>query len=357
MVFGEPFAKQMAPYGRESRKLGNLHGREANDFWRAVRQTTGTPRMVGHSNERENIMRVNMAYRPMTNEQKSFVANILTTSSKLLGKWAGLSGVKKRGAFRHGILTGNPDLSAIREDLREEFLDDVETILVPKRMVFAELDGRNVETAIVEGYIPLLEKWSKGDDEYLSELICKILQNIYYFDVSKSNLSTYIGIIHKTLKRTFAANNSIVRTPLDWGVISYNFDRASEQNQGMSYDDLIEKLGITKRQKENMDSFKRFSGMRQMSEMLGGIKESSAETPEVSLVASSKFNLDEVKGLSEVQTECLKAFMKGKRGWQSELSRRLINPRTKKPYSKMAISLSFKRAIETIKKSVGESNE
>ena len=313
--------------------------------------------MVGHSNERENVMLINVAYRPMTNEQKLFVANILTNSSKLLGKWVALSEVKKRGKFRHGVLTGNPDLSVIPEDARKEFLCDVETILVPIRTVFAELVGRSVETAVVEGYIPLLVKWSRGDDEYLSELICKVLQNIYYFDVSKANLSTYIGMINKTLKKTFAANNSIVRTPLEWGVINYNFDRAAEQNDGTSYDDLIKKLGITKRQKESMDSFKRFSSMRRISDTSGEIEEKSTDTPEGSLATSPGFNLDDVKGLSAIQMECVKAFMNGKKGWQSELSRRLINPKTKKPYSKMFIGISFRKAIENIKKSIGEPNE
>jgi hypothetical protein len=313
--------------------------------------------MVGHSNERENVMLINVDYRPMTKEQKFFLANILTTSSRLLGKWVALSGVKKRGAFRHGILTGNPDLSVIPEDMRKEFLGDVETILVPKRTVFSELGGRSVETAVVEGYIPLLVKWSRGDDEYLSELICKVLQNIYYFDVSKANLSTYIGMINKTLKKTFAANNSIVRTPLEWGVINYNFDRAAEHDDGTSYDDLIKKLGITKRQKESMDSFKRFSGMKRISEMLGEIEEKSADMPQGSLAMPPEFNLDDVKGLSAIQTECVKAFMNGKKGWQSELSRRLINPKTKKPYSKMFIGVSFRKAIENIKKSIGDSNE
>lgn len=305
-------------------------------------------------------MRINVAYRPLAEDQKLLVAKTLTASSKLLGKWTEISGVRKRSAFRHSVLTGKPDLSVIPESMREEFLRDVDTILIPKRKSFGELGGRNVETSVIEGHIPLLVKWSGNNEEYLSELICKILQSMYYFDVSKANLSTYIGMINKTLKRTFAANNGIVRTPWDWGITNYNFDRASEQNQGMSYDDLAKKLGITKRQKENIDSFKRFSRMGRINEASGASKEDSLDfsgSGDGFFGASPRFNLDNVKGLSEIQMECVKAFLKGKRGWQSDLSRRLTNPRTNKPYSKMAISASFKKAMEVIKKSIGETHE
>lgn len=287
-------------------------------------------------------------YNSLSEENKSFIKEKIKKSSELIKKWASFYPRKEKVAFRWSVLSDKPNTDKIPENLIAEFENDCKTILIPKKVIFSELGNKTIEVAVIEGHFPLLYKWSHNDEDFMQELFLKSIFSLYYFTDETKEITSFLRKVALRYRSHYINNNRLIVSPRRHHVLKDIVERNKLQNPNKTREDVFDDLNLNFKQRRIVNSHITKCVVESLYDS-DGLKFDPVATQNELEVA---FDISEIDNLplSDMERKCIIASLDGKHGWRSELARSLVNPSTKKLYSKMTITNAFKRAVSVIKK-------
>lgn len=284
-------------------------------------------------------MRCNLpvSYLPVSEDRKTEMENVIREANLLVRHYAGKSDAD---CVREGILSG--------------------TINIPPQEAEKIRKAREMEWEVLCAFANLIakiaNKWaSKTRDPSLSvedltnEAIAKAVKAIRHFTQDNIRLSTFLHVcVNRRLSELCMKSGSIARIPRSLASMKFQY-MALASEEGATFDSVVQKMGLS--EKRVADLLFVLKGvaceaendcqMRIVDESRGK-EEDFVERPGIMSVIGS---LD----LSDLERAVLEGFLRseGKMGI-SKFSKKMINPNTKKPYSRMAFSLAWTRVKNKI---------
>ena len=306
--------------------------------------------VVDKQSQQERLVEAAMSYKynSLSEENKSFIKEKIKKSSELIKKWASFYPRKEKVAFRWSVLSDKPNTDKIPENLIAEFENDRKTILIPKKVIFSELGNKTIEVAVIEGHIPLLYKWSYGDADIMQELFLKSIFALYYFTDETKEITSFLRRVASRYRSHHINKNRLIVSPSRHYVLKNIVEQNMLQNPNKTREDVFEDLKLNSKQRRNVNSHITKCVVESLYDSDGLRFDPVARQDESEVT----FDISEIDNfpLSDLERKCVIASLNGKHGWKSELARSLVNPSTKRPYSKMTITHAFKTAISVIKK-------
>ena len=176
-----------------------------------------------------------------------------------------------------------------------------------------------------------------------SEAIRTVINALPHFTRGSVRLSTFLHVcMQRHLSRTLA---QYAGTPDSVLKIRKRYESLISE-EGANFSSVVERMGLDEDQVERLvDSLKKVKNGTTLDrpESEFAVVEDGCRAEGDILKAAREADL------SELERAVLDGFLTGGDGLGlSELSKNLINPKTKKPYSRMAFSLAWKRAREKI---------
>jgi len=320
-------------------------------------------------------------YVPLTKDQKRFCKQSLLRSNMLLKKWEGFYPENDRHVFRRQIMGGetNPS-SKIPTEKLGELQADLLTIRAPRKVRHEELGQRTVEEAVLSGFVALCRKyarmWSREGDpngitfnDYLHEAYAIVLGAMYAFTRDDVDLSTFFWwVLHNRMisvtnqQRFFRLKNDDLKL-----VITYEKTRSSA-NKAVSFDEIVEVMGLDDETANHLGTLlTRIYTENQISlngnnddsgdDDMGGNGDYTARRAglfhDESLLVDAKLTVEvaiEKANLNDFEKVVIRAFLADDSlGWQTRLSKSLVNPNTGKCYSRMWIALVKEKAMEKLR--------
>lgn len=299
-------------------------------------------------------------YRPLSKDRKTTLENILRSSNILLKNYHEKTQEEISRVDFFKAIYANRSLGAT----------NVYGVDIPQEDSNKILDVKNIEWEILCGFSRLIaklaNKWSKRDidlslsfDDLFSEATKATLFAMLHFTENNVSFCTFLHhCINRQLSKLCNKTNGL--SHLSTGAVELKrryLELASEE--GANFDAIVSKLNLSKKEIRTLQNIL-FKVKNQTS--LGSDEESN-ELDQVATVEDKNFDFDStlirVVGdieFSELERSVLEGFMSsssGKLGLNC-CSKNLINPKTNKPYSRMAFTLAWKRIKEKIHNAYGK---
>ena len=313
-------------------------------------------------------------YIRLTADQKKKALDILGQGTVLLKKWSKFFPAKKSRQFRNAVMNGsdNPAYDGVpaipSEDLAD-FHSDLPVIRAIRYDRYADLDGRTVEQAILEGHSALARKharmWSLDGDpvgltiqDFQQEAYMQVIEAMYaWLPNSTADITTYIwrALRNRMSNVVNQANMLCPLTNSDLELVSRfeKIKRSMSTGMSVTFDQIIGELGLSKEEGKHLNALlARVSTETNLSDNDFGLQDvttvgndytahrteiDNIENDDIVNQLSVEETLDQA-GLSEFERELIEAAMNPYSGWQTDFAENHINPKTKLPYSKMRIT-------------------
>lgn len=294
-------------------------------------------------------------YKELTEEQKLFIKTNLAISAKKLKKYTSLVSRNEKVSFRESILSSNPDYSKIPVNLIDSLKKDLDVILMPKFVKHELLDNKTIEIAFIDGYYRLFLKWCRGNEDLLQDFIVKVLNSMYLFTKDDKSLVQYLKMCYQRFRSNFSRNNAeqIISTPERWNNLRSSFENKKIQNPYMSVNEIMDSMRLSKKQRLNLIKQMQTTNVIRINALTNNqedlmIQKNNDVIPAIDIQSAP---------LTELQKECVLAYMYDNWGWQTKMAEKSINPRTNKPYSKMAITNNLREAFEILREHYEKNEE
>lgn len=232
---------------------------------------------------------------------------------------------------------------------------------------------RRIQNTIVSAYYKMAEKqsyywYSCNIDrnyvrhDYLSECCIAIIDAIYGYSDSDASFTTYVwsAIYNRLLGLAPGFNNPFGKPHNDRvRKLLQQFDKLKNSKSYRANDDeIIEEMELS-----SSDAFDLRAARVRVVSTSQSTKEEQQEFDVVDY--RSKINKDEVEIIRKVlekadpkltymEKVCLNAFLQGEIGWQTKVANTHWNDKTNELYSKMAITIFWRKTLEKIKKLYNE---
>ena len=211
----------------------------------------------------------------------------------------------------------------------------------------------------------LSQKWSGAKfkdccldfENIQSEAFTALLNSIpYYTDTSKELSTFFYNCINRHLCRFCNKTNGLSNIPDDLIKLKMRYDNVSK-NEGSNFDSIVEQLRLS--QKEIFNLCCVFNNVKNLSSIQTDENHRYVESIDTMYIPDFESSEKIMQIISKIEFSDLeKAVLKGVLQSSSNngnlglnhFSKKLINPKTKKPYSRMAFSLAWKKIKTKIKK-------
>lgn len=291
-------------------------------------------------------MRCNLpiSYVPVSEERKTELENAIREANLLVRRHAGKSDEE---GVREGILSG--------------------VIKVPPQDAEKIRKARDMEGEVLCAFANLIAKianrWaSKTCDPSLSaedltnEALARAVKAIRHFTQDNIKMSTFLHVcVNRRLSELCMKSGSVAKIPRSLAAMKFQYTALSSE-EGATFDSVVQKMGLSERRIADLTfALKGVAceagddcGMRVVDESAEKKEDLDADRPGIMSVLG---DLD----LSELEKAVLEGFLcsEGRMGL-NKVSKKLINPNTKRPYSRMAFSLAWTRVKEKIAKAYAD---
>ena len=320
-------------------------------------------------------------YVRMTAVQKSKVKDILLRGNRILRKWAAFYPPKKFRQFRNALLEGNknPD-NLIPVDKLDEFHRELPHVLCIRQDHYADLDGRTVEQTVLENFSAMAKKharkWTiEGDptgitkNDYLQEAYMQVIEAMYQYTRDDIELSTLVWTTLKNRMINVTNQQGNMLCPLtnaDLELMSRYEQAKRGMNKHVTFGEVVTLLGLSDEEGKHLNTLL----TRVFAEnQLGGTKAEDQDSDPTgndytgyragvdreseSEITLQKAHVQEIfrkAGLTPLEREVMEASMDEYYGWMTDFAANHINPKTKRPYTRMRITQVHERAKEKVKK-------
>ena len=282
-------------------------------------------------------------YLPASGERKAELEKSIREANLLVRHYAQKEGVDC-DCIRERILSGTTKVAP----------QDADKIRVAKDMEWEVL------CAFANLIAKLANKWafrtcdiSLSAEDLANEALARSVKAIRHFTQDSIKLSTFLHVcVNRRLSELCMKSGSVARIPRSLAIKKFQY-MALASEEGATFDGVVQKMGLSKKHvAELLFTLKGVAddecGMRLVDESADGGEDFNREKPGIMSVLGSL-------ELSKLERSVLEGFLcsEGKMGL-SEVSKKLINPNTKKPYSRMAFSLAWVRVKEKIAKAYAD---
>jgi RNA polymerase sigma factor (sigma-70 family) len=273
----------------------------------------------------------------LSQERLSEVLAILTKGNTLLKECAAELGLDGR-AFRTKLFNNQIPLTA-KVVAAKPFIEAV-------RAVEMEVISHHVRMAS-----GLAKKWARFNrdfayDDFFQEALSAVLESVYAY-TGETKFTTYATVAMNQRMRTF-----IKARDESYLIVQMQEQARSEMSRPATESEVSDYLGLNERERNLLS--------RATSRVTMGIdlKRAAIDKEEsVSKLVGRKEEVEklrdaiELANLSSLERLVIEQFMTAdKNGWQSEIARTTINPRTQKNYTRQNISQTLIKAQEKIKR-------
>lgn len=281
-----------------------------------------------------------ISYVPVSEDRKAELENAIREANLLVRSHAGKSDEE---GVREGILSGLIEVSQQDADKIRKARDMEGEVLC----AFANLIAKIVNKWVSKTCDPSLSA-----EDLTNEALAKAVKAIRHFTQDNIRLCTFLHVcVNRRLSELCMKSGTVARIPRSLAAIKFQY-MALASEEGATFDSVVQKMGLSRKR------------IADLTFVLKGVACESGDDCDMRVVdesADKKEDLD-FKGsgimsvlgtldLSELEKAVLEGFLRseGKMGL-SEVSKKLINPNTKKPYSRMAFSLAWTRVKDKIAK-------
>jgi DNA-directed RNA polymerase specialized sigma24 family protein len=293
-------------------------------------------------------MRFNLPipYVPVSEERKAELEKSLRHANLLVQEHARKSGVDC-DFFREQVLSNSVEVSP----------QDAETIRVAKEMEWEILCAfSNLIAKVVNRWAAKTCDSSLSHEDLANEALARAVKAVRGFTQDGIKFCTFLHIcVNRRLSELCVKSGTVSRIPRSVARMKMQYMTLANE-EGSTFDSVVQKMGLSqKRVAELIFALKGVSGDLDYDRDMRIVDESDELREDLD---GDKPGIMSVLGsleLSELEKAVLEGFLRseGKMGL-SEVSKKLINPNTKKPYSRMAFSLAWARVKEKIVKAYSE---
>lgn len=184
----------------------------------------------------------NVPYFELSDENKKYIASVLSNNNKILKKWYNYVPCGKKRSFRNSILNGNffKISEFIPESLHVTFLDDCFKIQKTRKEKINSLDGKTVEEAVIAGYSRLVLKRiydfykksnSKLDNisDMYQEAYIKIIDAMYSYADENVCFSTFLCVVVQNHLYQMINDVNLIKIPYAEKKLIKNFKKLQKE--------------------------------------------------------------------------------------------------------------------------------
>jgi DNA-directed RNA polymerase specialized sigma subunit len=323
----------------------------------------------------------------ISKERLSFIQNQLSKSNALLEKYhSQITTDCGRLGFR--IIGTNEKLNKINfvnficsSPITKDIV--VSNVTITKEDALLIANSKNYESEILLNFMGIFSKiatkWSSyssdvclSKEDLESEAIQAAMLAIYNYTDVKTSLSTYLyHCVANKIRNIFNKTNSLSDFGSNAIDIRKRFDQAKNSlGEFCTYDEIIQSLNFTNKEIQILQSMfavvggvdfgdekasndytclgKKFSGLD------GSVSYNCSSNGDSFTIHNEENNEDvkfDTSDFSELEKVVLEGFMNSTSNLGiSHFAKNLINPKTKKPYTRMAMTYAWRRVKDKIKK-------
>jgi len=294
-------------------------------------------------------------YIPLQDEKKREIEDALRQSATLIAKYCSVAKAQRTTEK----ISKNLFFSEFQKNYKKGSITEVRGVLIPPDDSACIASLKSVEWDVLCAFSSMVSKivfkWS-GRSQYnieaedlSSEAFKAVVECLVHF-TEEQRLSTFIHhCVNRRLSRLCRRSSRFSDLSSNAVDLKAKYTMLASE-EGSNFDSIVEKMKLSPRRKRmlqaalcevhNMSSIE-----KNESELcIVDDSEASAEAPDKSIL-NIAHNLD----LSDLERAVLEGFLSSKtKLGLNELSKNLVNPKTQKPYSRMAFTLAWRRIKEKI---------
>ncbi|NBT57394.1 hypothetical protein EBT16_01275 [bacterium] len=285
-------------------------------------------------------------YVPVSEERKTELEKGLRHANLLVQEYARKSGVDC-DFFREQVLSNAVEVAP----------HDAETIRSAKEMEWEILCAfSNLIAKIVNRWASKTCDSSLSPEDLANEALARAVKAVRGFTQDGIKFCTFLHVcVNRRLSELCVKSGSVSRIPRSVARMKMQYMTLANE-EGATFDSVVQKMGLSqKRVAELIFALKGVSGEPDDAHNMRVVDESDHSKEDLDAEKTGIMSILGNLELSELEKAVLEGFLRseGKMGL-SEFSKKLINPNTKKPYSRMAFSLAWARVKEKIAKAYSE---
>jgi DNA-directed RNA polymerase specialized sigma24 family protein len=305
----------------------------------------------------------------LTSDQKTHALSLLNKANNLLKKWSQHFPDMKFRQVRNAIFEKPESLAVkVQDELKAEFASDV-AIIAKVRQSDPVLNGKSIEDAILQNYSFLAKKhalkWSRQNkniialEDFLQECYMQIIESMYNWNSSGgADITTYIwwslknrlsNMVNQQASNLSHFTNSGINL-----LIRYNkIKETLPLHHGI--DDIAEVMNLSDDEKSHLLDMLIKVHFQENGKSRNENKQEYDYTSETSVSQSSSdsHHVEENEwveyvlsqsNLTPFERELIEKSMNPYYGWQIEIGKNRISPRTGKPYGRVRIGQILEKA-------------
>jgi DNA-directed RNA polymerase sigma subunit (sigma70/sigma32) len=305
----------------------------------------------------------------LTSDQKTHALSLLNQANNLLKKWSQHFPDMKFRQVRNAIFEKPAYLAANLEDeLKAEFASDV-AIIAKVRQPDPILDGKSIEGAILQNYSFLAKKhavkWSRQNqniisfEDFLQECYMQIIESMYNWNSDGgADITTYIwwslknrlsNMVNQQASNLSHFTNAGISLLIKYNKIKetlplhHSIDDAAEamdlsDDEKAHLIDMLIKVHFQENGKSRNENNHEYDYTSEAS-----VSQSSSDSHHVEENEWVEYVLNQ-SSLTAFERELIEKSMNSHYGWQVEIGKNRISPRTGKPYGRVRIGQILEKA-------------
>jgi DNA-directed RNA polymerase specialized sigma24 family protein len=285
-------------------------------------------------------------YMPASEDRKTELEDAIRQANLIVQDQAKKTGMD-RDSVRGLIVSGDIDLNP----------EDADKVRAAKDFEWEILCAfSNLVVKIANRWASKTHDLSLSSEDLANEAFAAAVKAVRGFTQDGIKISTFLHVcVTRRLSELCVKSGPVSRIPRSVAKMKMQY-MALASEEGATFDSIVQKMSLSeKRVGELIFALKGVVGEANED---GGMRVVDESTSMPENPASEKTTIMSVLGnldLSELEKAVLEGFLlsEGKMGL-SEVSKKLINPNTKKPYSRMAFSFAWARVKEKIAKAYAD---
>ena len=300
-------------------------------------------------------------YRPLSKERKAELESVLKESNRLLEDYH-TQMKQNNGLKRH-------ERTKFLAEIHKSFAGCdllIENVVIPKKDVEIILRSKLLEWELLCGFSrqiqSLAKKWSARSsdssisiDDFMSEAFHVAFKAIAHFSEEGACFSTYLySCVNKRLA-FFCAKNCGLSGVSNRSLALKRQYSVLAAEEGATFDSIVSKMDISEKKVRMLRSVllgnvQNATSLEKDASELALVDDCPMDTENLSGTLKSLESVVSNAGLTELEQKVLEGFMDSStsRLGIGSFTKKLINPKTNKPYSRMTFTYAWRRVKEKL---------
>ena len=338
---------------------------------------------------------MSITYIRLSKEQKTFCEEFLRERVSQLKAYSPARFSRK---FRIRVLQGedNPDGLIPKKQMRK-WLKVLPEIRAIEGRIHKCLGNRSVLQAIIEGYSNIVPKVINGlfpslkgiagYDDALQEGYISLIDAVYNYNKDVKFITYCYKVVRNHVQKYFRielTDNKLLANKRNYDLYRRYRTKCSEVNRHVNFEEVAALMQLSEKERNRLSKILNFAVLNEFGDNEEKNHDPRRNSGDYTVMRSSDrlgseynwemannetrewspFELDEMKrklkkaiaqaNFSPFEMDLLQTAKDPYRGWQSDVCKRNINPKTGKPYSRMAASVILPKIFEKLRRLMKE---